>query len=125
MKEFYICKHCGNLIEMVEKSGVPIKCCGENMTRLEPNTSGAAVEKHMPAVKKENNKILVEVGSVEHPMAAEHLINWIVLETKQGAQKKVLAAGAAPKAEFEVPAGDEAVAVYAYCNLHGLWKAEV
>ena len=95
------------------------------MTKLEPNTSGAAVEKHMPVAKAEGNKVVVEVGSVEHPMVAEHLINWILLETKQGAQKKVLTAAGAPKAEFVLSEGDEAVAVYAYCNLHGLWKADV
>ena len=27
-QKFYICKHCGNIIEKVEDKGVPVVCCG-------------------------------------------------------------------------------------------------
>lgn len=123
-QEFYICKHCGNLIAMVENKGVPVKCCGENMQKLEANTTDAAQEKHVPVIQVEGNLVTVSVGSAAHPMTEEHLISWISLQTKQGNQRKVLCAGQDPKVEFMICDGDEVVAAYAYCNLHGLWKAE-
>ena len=122
--EFYICEHCGNLVGMVHNSGVPMMCCGQKMTKLVPGTTDAAVEKHVPVYTVDGNKVSVTVGSVEHPMTEEHLIQWIALETAKGAQRKVLKAGDAPKAEFALTDDDSVVAVYAYCNLHGLWKAE-
>ena len=122
-QKFYICKRCGNIIEMVKPSGVPVVCCGEPMTELVPGTVEAAVEKHIPVYEVKDGKVSVTVGSVEHPMAPEHYIEWISLQTKQGFQRKSLKPGDAPKACFSLCAGDEVVAVYAYCNLHGLWKA--
>lgn len=122
--EFYICEHCGNLVGMVHNAGVPMMCCGQKMTKLVPGTTDAAVEKHVPVFTVDGNKVSVVVGSVEHPMTEEHLIQWIALETAKGAQRKVLKAGDAPKAEFALTDDDSVVAVYAYCNLHGLWKAE-
>lgn len=122
-QKFYICKRCGNIIEMVKPSGVPVVCCGEPMTELVPGTVEAAVEKHIPVYEVKDGKVSVTVGSVEHPMAPEHYIEWISLQTKQGFQRKALKPGDAPKACFSLCEGDEVVAVYAYCNLHGLWKA--
>ena len=122
-QKFYICKRCGNIIEMVKPSGVPVVCCGEPMTELVPGTVEAAVEKHIPVYEVKDGKVSVTVGSVEHPMAPEHYIEWISLQTKQGFQRKPLKPGDAPKACFSLCDGDEVVAVYAYCNLHGLWKA--
>ena len=63
------------------------------------------------------------VGAVEHPMLPEHFIEWIVLETQQGSQIKHLKPGEKPQAVFALAEGDQTVAAYAYCNLHGLWKA--
>ena len=122
--KYYVCKHCGNIIEFAENKGVPVMCCGEKMTELVPGTSDGAVEKHVPAVVKNGNKVLVEVGSVEHPMVEAHYIEWIVIETRFGSQKRKLSYTDAPKAEFLLCEGDEFVAAYAYCNLHGLWKSE-
>jgi superoxide reductase len=122
--EFYICEHCGNLVGMVHNSGVPMMCCGQKMTKLVPGTTDGAVEKHIPVYKVDGNKVSVDVGSAPHPMAEEHFIEWIALETAKGAQRKVLKPGEAPKAEFALTDDDSVVAVYAYCNLHGLWKAE-
>ena len=79
----------------------------------------------MPVVEVNGTKVLVTVGSVEHPMTEEHLITWIYLETQQGCQKKMLTAGDASKASFALVEGDAVKAAYAYCNLHGLWKAVV
>ncbi|HCT64129.1 MAG TPA: desulfoferrodoxin [Lachnospiraceae bacterium] len=122
--KFFVCKHCGNLIGMIENSGVPIVCCGEKMTELVANTVDASLEKHTPVVNVNGDKVEVTVGSVEHPMLDEHFIKWIYLETKKGGQRKSLKPGEAPKATFAV-ADDEPVAVYAYCNLHGLWKTVI
>ncbi len=121
--KFYVCEHCGNLIEMVKDAGVPIMCCGQAMTELVPGTTDAAVEKHVPVVTIDGNKVSVVVGEVEHPMLEAHYIEWITIETTNGAQRKVLKPGEAPKAEFVLTDGEELVAAYAYCNLHGLWKA--
>ena len=121
--KFYICAYCGNIVAMVNDTGAPISCCGENMKEIIPGTVDAAVEKHVPVYEVSGNKVCVTVGAAEHPMAEEHHIAWIALQTTSGNQRKVLKPGAAPKACFALCEGDEVVAVYAYCNLHGLWKA--
>ncbi len=123
--KFFRCEHCGNIVTHMYNSGVPVVCCGEPMKELVPNTTDAANEKHVPVVTVDGNKVTAQVGSVEHPMLAEHYITWIVLETKTGCQKKGLNPGEKPYAEFLLAEGDEAVAVYEYCNLHGLWKTEL
>ena len=41
----------------------------------------------------DGNKISVKVGSVEHPMTEAHLIEWILLRTDKGNQRKTLAPG--------------------------------
>ncbi len=127
MKElkFYVCNHCGNLVGMVNNSGVPMICCGEPMKELVPNTVEASGEKHKPVVTVEGGTVNVMVGSVAHPMQKVHSIQWIALQTEQGVQRKPLAVDAEPKAVFALAEGDKAVAAYAYCNLHRLWKTEL
>ncbi|MCI7085077.1 MAG: desulfoferrodoxin family protein [bacterium] len=122
-QKFFICEHCGNIIAMVEDKGVPVMCCGQKMTELVPGTTDAAAEKHIPVYKTEGNKVYVTVGEVEHPMTEEHYIQWVSLQTKLGNQRKALKPGDAPKTCFALCDGDEIEAVYAYCNLHSLWKA--
>ena len=121
--KFYQCSHCKNIITYVDNKGVPVMCCGEKMQELVPGTIDAALEKHVPVVEKDGNKVTVKVGSVTHPMLEEHHIAFIAIETKQGSQIKYLKAGEAPEAVFAIADGDEFVAAYEYCNLHGLWKA--
>ena len=125
--KLYRCAHCGNVIFKVVDKGVPVMCCGQKMEEITPNTTDAAQEKHVPVVEKtahgSGNSVTVKVGGVEHPMLPEHYIEWISLQTKAGNQRKVLHPGDAPKVSFAVTEGDEVEAVYAYCNLHGLWKA--
>ena len=123
--KFYQCTLCKKIVGMIQNSACPTKCCGESMVELVPNTTDAAVEKHVPEVKIEGNIVTVTVGSTAHPMTAEHYIQWIALETKQGAQRKPLSPEAAPTVTFALVDGDEAVAAYAYCNLHGLWKKDI
>ena len=122
--KFYICRKCGNLVGMVHDSGVPMMCCGQKMEALEANTVDASGEKHLPVVTVADDVVTVNVGSAPHPMTEEHLIEGIFVETEHGGQRKALKAGDAPSVEFCLK-GDKAVAVYAYCNLHGLWMTEV
>lgn len=122
--KFYVCKHCGNIIAYAKNKGVPVMCCGEKMSELVPGSVDAVTEKHVPVISVEGNKVTVTVGEVEHPMAEEHFIEWIALETQEGNQRKELKPGSKPQAVFMLAETDKAVAAYAYCNLHGLWKAE-
>lgn len=121
MGKFYVCEKCGEVIEMIEDKGVPVMCCGDVMTELKISTSESGTEKHLPAVAVEGGIVHVNVGSIPHPMTREHLIEWVVLETDQGVQRKHLRADSKPAVKFYI--GEEKpVAVYAYCNTHGLWK---
>ena len=122
-QRFFVCETCGNIIAMVKPSGVPVVCCGKPMKQIVPNTTDAAQEKHVPVWSKEGNLVKVQVGSVAHPMIPAHYIEWVSLQTKAGNQRKALAPEQAPEVTFAITEGDEVEAVYAYCNLHGLWKA--
>lgn len=122
--KFYICSHCGNLIGMVHDAGVPMMCCGQKMDLLVPNTVDASGEKHLPVVSIEDGVVTVNIGSVDHPMVDEHYIVWVYVQTEKGGQRKALNPGEAPQVKFWL-GDDKAEAVYAYCNLHGLWMTEV
>ena len=121
-QKLYICEHCRNIVTKIKDVGVPVVCCGEKMKELVPGTVDAAVEKHIPVHSVEGNLVKVFVGSTEHPMQPEHYIEWVSLQTKQGNQWKALKPGEKPEACFAICDGDEVEAVYAYCNLHSLWK---
>lgn len=125
MIKLYKCNHCENIVKMVVDKGVTPVCCGEPMQLLEPNTTDAATEKHVPLIKESGNKIVVNVGSTEHPMSEEHHIAFILLETNQGVQEKHLDPTGKPEAEFVLNDGEKAIAAYEYCNLHGFWKATI
>lgn len=120
---FFKCEKCGKIVALVNEKPVPTICCGEEMKELVANTTDAAQEKHVPVYKVNGNVVEVVVGDVAHPMTEEHLIEWVSLQTEQGNQRKVLKAGQEPKVSFAICDGDKVKAVYAYCNLHGLWKA--
>ena len=122
MAKFYKCNHCGNVIGKVVDSGVPVFCCGQKMEELVPNTTDAAQEKHVPVIEVSGRDVVVKVGSVEHPMLEEHHIAFIVLETNLGTQRKFLDVAGKPEAKFVLAEGEEVVAAYEYCNLHGFWK---
>ena len=122
--KFFVCEHCGNVVEKVEDHGVPVMCCGKKMAELVPGVVEASHEKHIPVAKVEGNLVKVAVGSVEHPMAEEHSILWVALESDKGLYRKHLEVGKAPEAVFAL-ADEKPLAVYAYCNLHGLWKSEI
>lgn len=122
--KFYICRHCGNLAELVNNSGVPMVCCGQKMEALIPNTTDAAGEKHLPVVTVEGDLVKISVGSVNHPMLAEHFIEWVYLETDRGGHRIALKPEQSPCAEIRLK-DEKPIAAYAYCNLHGLWKTEI
>ena len=127
-QKFYVCEHCGNIVTKVKDVGVPVVCCGQKMTELVPGTTDASQEKHVPVYKVEGNNVLVTIGSVEHPMTPEHFIEWIYLQTKRGGQFVRLDPNGEPRATFGVSAeepADEPIAVYSYCNKHGLWKVDL
>jgi superoxide reductase len=118
--KFYRCDHCKNVVAMIHDSGAVPVCCGEPMKELMPNTTDASQEKHVPIVTRENNRITVNVGSVDHPMTEEHYIEFIALETEKGFRIAYLNPGDKPRVDFYEE--EPVIAVYAFCNLHGLWK---
>ena len=120
--KFYQCETCGQMVAIKKKKGCPIMCCGKPMKEIIPGTTDASVEKHVPVWEVKDGKVLVSVGSAAHPMIPEHYIEWVSLQTKQGNQRKALQLGDEPKVCFSICEGDEVEAVYAYCNLHSLWK---
>ena len=122
--KFYICKTCGKIVKIVKDSTVPVMCCGKKMEELIPGSVDASAEKHVPIFTVDDNKVFVMVGDVVHPMSPEHFIEWIAIETESGMQIKYLSADGQPAASFCMGSQDRLIAVYAYCNLHGLWKKE-
>ncbi len=121
--KFYKCRHCGNVAVKFVDSGVQMVCCGEQMQLLVPNTVDASNEKHVPVVKWiDEFTIRVKVGSEPHPMLPEHHIAFIYVETEHGGVRVDLK----DIPEATISLGDEKpIAVYEYCNLHGLWKTEL
>lgn len=122
--QFRICSVCGNMVAVINDSGVPIICCGQEMDAVDANTTDASVEKHVPQIEQDGNTVRIRVGEAAHPMTEQHYIQWIAIQTKFGNQRKVLSPTDAPEAQFALCDGDEIVAAYAYCNLHGLWVNE-
>ena len=123
MIEFLKCNHCGQIVKKVVDKGISVVCCGEKMTKIEPNTVDASKEKHVPVVEINKNIVTVKVGEVDHPMLEAHYIEWIIIETNQGSYKYNLKPGDAPVAKFILRDNEEFVAAYEHCNLHGLWMA--
>ena len=123
--KFYVCDTCKNVVEMVVDHRIKPFCCGKPMTELVANTVDAAKEKHIPVVTLNGDLVEVVVGSVLHPQTEAHLINFIVVETTNGVYRKDLTPEDEPKASFKLQADEKVVNVYAYCNLHGLWKARL
>jgi superoxide reductase len=119
--EVYKCDPCGNIVEVLHGGGGELVCCGESMELFVENTVDAAKEKHVPVIEKTADGFKVNVGSVAHPMEAEHYIEWIEVIVGGKAYRQFLKPGEAPEAIFCVDA--DQVTAREYCNLHGLWKA--
>lgn len=122
MISFYRCEICGNIVGLIKNGGGKLICCGKHMSKLEANSTDAAQEKHVPVVERKDGKIFVEVGSTLHPMVDAHYIEWIAVVSDKGTERISLSPGEEPKAVF---ADKGSAVVYAYCNLHGLWKTEI
>ena len=122
--KFYRCKHCGKIVALVKEVKAPTICCGEPMEELVPNTEDGAYEKHIPVVEQESNIATVKVGEVIHPMLEAHYIEWIMIQTNFGNQRKVLKPGDEPVAKFALLEGEEVVRALEYCNLHGLYSTK-
>lgn len=125
MKEsisFFQCAICGNLVGVIKKGGGTLVCCGKPMTKLEPNTTDAATEKHVPVIERSDGKLYVKVGSVLHPMLENHYIEWIALTDGVKTERISLKPGESPEAVF---CDRENAEIYAYCNLHGLWQVNI
>ena len=123
-QKFFLCSVCGNMAGLIFNKGVPMMCCGKKMDELVPNTVEASTEKHLPVISVSGSGIDVQIGSVLHPMAEDHHISFVYVETENGGQRKCLKTGDEPKLSFSF-INDKPIAVYAYCNLHGLWKTEI
>ena len=123
--KFYICPHCRNIAEMIYDTNIALHCCGDEMQELRPGTVEASHEKHIPVPTVEGRIVKVAVGSVDHPMTAEHYIPWVVLRTDKGSHRRHLSPEDAPLALFSLAEDEQPLEVYAWCNLHGLWKASI
>jgi len=123
-QKFFICKKCGNMAVLIKAKGVPMVCCCDRMTELVPDTVTGITEKHAPEVTIDGNTLSVQVGSTPHPMDDGHLIAFVYVATERGGQRKCLNPREEPKVTFSF-VDDKPTAVYAYCNLHGLWKTDI
>ncbi|MGI6005269.1 MAG: desulfoferrodoxin family protein [Christensenellales bacterium] len=122
-QKFLRCEVCGNLVGLLIDGGVPMECCGQEMVEIVPNTVDAKYEAHVPAISVDGDTVVVNVGSIDHPMLAEHYIQWVYIKTKNGGQRKCLLPGEKPVAKFQL-VDDELLGAFGYCNLHGLWYAD-
>ncbi|MBY4798248.1 iron-binding protein [Collinsella sp. AGMB00827] len=119
MATFYRNTKTGAFIAAINEIDAPA-----GFEAVSPNTVDAAKEKHVPAVdvERDGNLIHVKVGEVEHPMLEEHYIEWIALEAESRLEVHYLKPGQTPATFFA--GGLKNGSVYAFCNLHGLWKAD-
>lgn len=122
LRQVYKCDICGNMIEVVHAAGGSLVCCGKPMTLKKENTTDAANEKHVPVLEEVDGKVVVRIGSVEHPMTPEHHIEWIELHTEDRVYRKYLSVDEKPEAVFNTSL-DKVLYAREYCNLHGLWKS--
>ncbi len=122
LHQIYRCSHCGNIVEVIHPAGGTLVCCGEPMELISSKTEDVGQEKHLPIIEKSAGKVTVKVGSIPHPMEAEHYIEWIELTAGTQVYKKFLKPGDAPEAVFEVDSND--LSARSYCNIHGLWQTK-
>ena len=120
--QVYTCSVCGNMVEVIHTGAGTLVCCGKPMNLLTENTTDAAREKHVPVIEKVDGRIKVKIGAVAHPMEQKHFIEWIELIADGKAYRQFLNPGDAAEAVFQIQSGQ--ITARAFCNLHGLWKAE-
>ncbi|GAB6156414.1 desulfoferrodoxin [Desulfosporosinus burensis] len=125
LRELYVCSICGNVVEVVHTGATALVCCNKPMDKLEAGTKDASLEKHVPVIEIVSEGIKVKVGSVAHPMEEKHFIRFIEVLTKDQVLRAELAPNQAPEAIFKLAKSDDVVEVREYCNIHGLWKADL
>ena len=118
----YKCKRCGNIVDLINDGKGVLTCRGDEMMEVIANTLDAAHEKHVPFTDIEEDMVYVKVGEVDHPMSDEHYIEWVAAVYNDSVLKYIFKPGEVPEAVFDY---EEGMVVYAYCNLHGLWKKEL
>lgn len=125
--KFYECKKCGNLMVLVEESGIIPVCCGDTMSEVKPYTSDSGSERHVPQmeINSDDNSVTIQVGDMIHPMLNEHYIKWIVLETNLGGYKRYLKPGVDPIVTFKLSDNELPIRAYEFCNIHGLWSKTI
>lgn len=123
--KLYVCPVCGNVVEKIVDKGVPVVCCGKPMVELTANTTDGALEKHVPVLSIDGDKLHVKVGEVSHPMTDEHLITTIIAVFNNQVLRVDLTSADQPEAVFVIGDYKGTIEVYEYCNLHGLWKATI
>ena len=124
--KFKRCAICGQIVGMIKDTNVPMICCGEEMEEIVPKTKEDEFkEKHIPVYKLTRGKLLTNIGSIPHPMTKDHYIEWVALVTNKGNQRKCLKPGDAPLVTFELDDDEIVETIYAYCNIHSLWKIDV
>lgn len=121
IKQIYKCEICGNIVEVLHNGPGELVCCNQPMKLQSENTIDASNERHVPIIEKDEQGVIVKVGSAEHPMDEDHYIEWIEISTEKGSSKKFLKPGEPAQAAFPVKA--ENIIARAYCNLHRLWKS--
>jgi len=123
LRQIYKCNVCGNVVEVLHPGKGTLVCCGQPMVLLEERTIDVGREKHVPVIERHDDRVVVRVGAVEHPMEEKHYIEWIEVLVNDETHRRFLKPGMKPTAEFKVGPSERVVA-REYCNLHGLWKAE-
>ena len=135
---FYKCRTCGNIICKIIDSGVTPSCCGKPMQPLTPGSTDGDVEKHVPVYETKDGLLYVKVGSSPHPMTSDHHIEFIAIETSLGIQLKYIGRdmnvdncgeccdvpcpiNTKAEACFKLLEGEKLIAIYEYCNLHGVF----
>ncbi len=119
-REVYLCSVCGNIVEVLHPGRGQLECCNKPMFLLEEKTSGTGSEKHIPIIKTSEEEVIIEVGSIPHPMEDGHYIEWIEISVDDFTHRKFLKPRDEPKAVFRIKA--KRITARAYCNLHGLWR---
>lgn len=118
---FYRCYSCGNIITKLHDSTMSVVCCNERMKPLKPNDSTGDPMAHKPVLVVEEKGVRVMVGEKIHPCDSEHYIQWICIQTNKGEYIRYLSPGDTPETFFIPDEGEQVIAAYAYCNIHGLW----
>ena len=124
--KFYRCSICGNILGQIKNGGGNLVCCGKPMDVMVANSVDASLEKHVPYAERVDGQLKISIGTAPHPMAEEHFIEWVAVCTDKGTQRIALVPGQEPVVYVcDADPEERKTTIYAYCNLHGLWKTTI